>query len=357
VAEDDTYVNRIERELRALRDVFRRNRPLAIAIAILGVAYGLHLGGLLPTGKSARQEGLATEILNQAREYQRLFGEYQRLTAELAQTRDASSRAQIEELEEQLRLTKTKVEERVEKLVTNPKARDEKLAPPPVLDAWRACVESGGAHETSSCDQILRRSLDLLRTGQAAESTGNRNDALRAYTEAIQAGLAEPELAFAYYRRGSVKGYLGDNISGIDDFSKSIRLNPRLGAAYSLRGYLHGVVGQYDLAERDHLAAINLSKDHEWEEYLPWVLQHYADLFRRRGDFEKALDYCEKALQGREYASVHFRRAWIYLDIGRTTSAKADFEKFEQEMRKQGGSYEVFWPDERGAISRLRELR
>jgi hypothetical protein len=45
------------------------------------------------------------------------------------------------------------------------------------------------------------------------------------------------------------------------------------------------------------------------------------------------------------------------MDMGRTSRAKADFEKFERQMKTQGGSYDVFWPDERGAISRLRELR
>ena len=120
---------------------------------------------------------------------------------------------------------------------------------------------------------------------------------------------------------------------------------------------MRGVVGQYDLAEKDHQTAIELAKDENWANYLPWVLQHYADLWRRRGEFDKALAYCERALKLDAYADVYFRRAWIYLDMGRSTQAKADFEKFEQEMKRQGISYDVFWPDERGAISRLRELR
>jgi tetratricopeptide (TPR) repeat protein len=199
--------------------------------------------------------------------------------------------------------------------------------------------------------------LDLIKKGQEAEKTGNSNAALEAYTQAIQAGdLTDTQLAFAYYRRGAVHGFLGNNINGIDDFSKSIQLNPRFGYAFSLRGYLRGTIGQYDLAEKDHLAAIDLAKDQKWEDYLPWVLQHYADLWRRRGEFDKALMYCEKALQAREYAVVYFRRAWIYLDMGRTSQAKSDFEKFDQEMKKEGISYDIFWPDERGAISRLREI-
>jgi len=200
--------------------------------------------------------------------------------------------------------------------------------------------------------------LDLVKTGQEAEKAGNRNAALEAYGQAIQAGdLTVAQLSFVYYRRGSIHGFLGNNVSGIDDFSKSIEVNPKRGAAYSLRGYLRGVVGQYDLAEKDHQTALELAKDEKWENYQPWVLQHYADLWRRRGDFDKALTYCERALQLSPYATVHFRRAWIYLDMGRTAQAKADFDKFEQEMKRQGVSYDVFWPDERGAISRLRELR
>jgi tetratricopeptide (TPR) repeat protein len=162
--------------------------------------------------------------------------------------------------------------------------------------------------------------LDQLQRAQAAERAGNRNEALDAYTQAIQAGdLTAPQLTVAFYRRG--------------------------------------VVGQYDLAETDHLAAIDLAKDQKSETYLPWVLQHYADLWRRRGEFDKALALCERALQASSYPSVYFRRAWIYLDMGRPAQAKTEFEKFDAEMKRSGTSYDVFWPDERGAISRLRELR
>lgn len=200
--------------------------------------------------------------------------------------------------------------------------------------------------------------LDAVKQGQAAERAGNRNEALRAYTEAIQAGdLTGTQLAFAYYRRGSVRGFLGDNVNGIADYSKSLELNPKLGAAWSLRGYLRGVVGQYDLADQDHRAAIDLAGEQTADTYLPWVLQHYADLWRRRGEFDRALATCERALAAKEYPTVFFRRAWIYLDMGKTAQARTEFERFEQAARQQQLSYDVFWPDERGALSRLRELR
>jgi tetratricopeptide (TPR) repeat protein len=199
--------------------------------------------------------------------------------------------------------------------------------------------------------------VDFIKQGQEAEKAGNRNAALEAYTQAIKAGdLTAEQLSLVYRRRGSIHGYLGNNINGIDDFSRSIEHRPR-GGAYSLRGYLRGVIGQYDAAEKDHEAAMDFAKDETWPNYRPWVMQHHADLLRRRGEFDKALALCEKALQINPYADVYFRRAWIYLDMGRTVQAKADYDKFAQEMQAQGISYEVFWPDERGALSRLRELR
>jgi tetratricopeptide (TPR) repeat protein len=117
------------------------------------------------------------------------------------------------------------------------------------------------------------------------------------------------------------------------------------------------VIGQYDLAEKDHQIAIELAQDEKWKDYTPWVLQHYADLWRRRGEYDRALAYCERALQVSQYPVVYFRRAWIYLDMGRTTEAKSNFNKYQEEMKRQGTSDDIYWPDERGAISRLRELR
>lgn len=198
---------------------------------------------------------------------------------------------------------------------------------------------------------------DLLKKGQVAHSAGRHNEALEAYTQATHASdLTRKGHAYAYYRRGSIRGYLGENIKGINDFSKSIELNPKNGSAYSLRGYLYGTVGKYDLAEKDHLAAFKLAKFKEWEDYVPWVLQHHADLWRRRGDFKKALAYTSRALQAHDYDTVYFRRAWIYLDMGKKAAAKADFVRFEREMKRKGTSYSRFWPDERSAIARLREL-
>jgi tetratricopeptide (TPR) repeat protein len=198
--------------------------------------------------------------------------------------------------------------------------------------------------------------LELIIEGREAELAGRREAALTAYAEATRAtDLSNPQKAYAYSRMGSIRGYLGENIKAIGDFSKAIELDPKLGRAYSLRGYLRGAVGQYDLAEKDHQAAVDLAKDQKSEDYLPWVLQHVADLWRRRGDFARALKYCDQADRAKKLPAAAFRRAWIYLDMGKTAQAKAEFQRFLKESDEQ--DFRVFWPDERGAISRLQELR
>ncbi|MGH8482574.1 MAG: tetratricopeptide repeat protein, partial [Nevskiaceae bacterium] len=198
--------------------------------------------------------------------------------------------------------------------------------------------------------------LELVIEGREAELAGRRDAALTAYGEAAKAGdLTNAQKAYVYSRMGSIRGYLGENIKAISDYTKAVELDAKLGRAYSLRGYLRGAVGQYDLAEKDHQAAVALAKDQKSDDYLPWVLQHYADLWRRRGDFARALKYCDQADRAKKSPAVAFRRAWIYLDMGKAAEAKAEFQRFMKES--QGVDFRVFWPDERGAISRLQELR
>jgi tetratricopeptide (TPR) repeat protein len=205
--------------------------------------------------------------------------------------------------------------------------------------------------------------LERVIEGREAEWEGRREAALVAYAKALEAGdLSDSQLAYVYSRMGAVRGYLGENARAIEDYSKALELDPKLGHAYSLRGYLRALDRQYGLAEQDHRAAIALAKDPvalakdpRPELYLPWVLQHYADFWRRRGDYAKALDYCDQADRAGKLPAVAFRRAWIYFDMGQKDKAGAEFQKFLEELK--GQDFRPFWPDERRAMSRLRALK
>lgn len=197
---------------------------------------------------------------------------------------------------------------------------------------------------------------DFLNEGNAARAAGRTNDAIAAYTKAIEAkDTTTADRAEAYRRRGSAWGFLGENIKGIADFTEALKLAPDMGAALTLRGYLRGVVGQNEAAEADQRAALALASKITYAAYKPWVLQHYADLQRRRGEFAAALKTCDEAAAAGELADVHLRRAWTYLDMGREADAKASADKFF--ALESDATFASYWPDERGAIDRLKQLR
>jgi tetratricopeptide (TPR) repeat protein len=202
------------------------------------------------------------------------------------------------------------------------------------------------------------RGLELLEQALAASKAAKWNEALNLYTRTIESvDLPTPDLAEAYYKRGSTHGHLGNVIEGIRDFTKCIELDANHFEAHSLRGYLRGVVGQYEEAEADHVAAVGLASDQSWEHADAFAMDRYADLLRRQRKFDEALDLCETALEMSDFPVIHFRKAWIHLDRGDLDDARADFERFEEAMRRVNISLDSLWPDERGAARRLRELR
>jgi tetratricopeptide (TPR) repeat protein len=196
--------------------------------------------------------------------------------------------------------------------------------------------------------------LDDARAGEEAHKSGNVDEAQRLYGLAIQSGdLTDKQLAYVHYRRGSLRGSTGQNGAAIEDFSATIRLEPKHGYAQSLRGYLQGIAGRFAAAETDHKAALDLAPTIKSDTYLPWVLQHYADLRRRQRRFPDALELLERAFKAKEYPTAYFRRAWVHLDAGRNDQARAEYDRW---VKATGGSAGGFWPDERAALERLKAL-
>jgi len=196
--------------------------------------------------------------------------------------------------------------------------------------------------------------IEDARAGEEAHKAGNVDEALRLYGSAIQSGdLTEKQLAYLHYRRGALRGSTGQNGLAIEDFSATIRIDPRHGYAQSLRGCLQGIAGRFDAAEADHKAALELAGTIKSDTYLPWVLQHYADLRRRQRRFADALELLDRAFKAKEYPTSYFRRAWVRADMGRNDLARADYEQWQ---KVSGGNAGGFWPDERAALERLKAL-
>ena len=91
------------------------------------------------------------------------------------------------------------------------------------------------------------------------QEAGRLDDAIRAYTEAIQ--LGSNDLA-AYNNRGAAYGALKQYERAIPDFDRAIQLNPRYAEAYCNRGAAFGSLKHYEQAIKDLDKAIQLDSSY-----------------------------------------------------------------------------------------------
>jgi tetratricopeptide (TPR) repeat protein len=70
---------------------------------------------------------------------------------------------------------------------------------------------------------------------------------------------SNPRLAAAYYLRGILYQRKNEHIRAISNFDKAIELNPRFAEAYNNRGIVYESESQYDRALSDYSEAIKLN--------------------------------------------------------------------------------------------------
>jgi len=91
--------------------------------------------------------------------------------------------------------------------------------------------------------------------GIARNSLGDKQEAINDYTKSI---AINPQNANTYYNRGNAKSSSGDNQGAIDDFTKAIDINPQDANAYYTRGNAKTSLGDNQGAIVDYNAAIAL---------------------------------------------------------------------------------------------------
>lgn len=127
----------------------------------------------------------------------------------------------------------------------------------------------------------------------------------------------------------------GENVSftmslydkAIEDFTRTIELDPRYTDAYSNRGEAYAGKGLYDLAIEDYTKAIELEPKPEH-----WVYQSYskrADAYKEKGLYDKAIsDYTRVIELYPRIAPEYLRwRGIVYRDKGLYDEAINDFTK------------------------------
>ena len=164
---------------------------------------------------------------------------------------------------------------------------------------------------------------DYLRRGHEAMKNNNLDDAIAYYTEVINLAPALPGIIVeAYNSRGIAYIDKGEVNRAIDDYSKSIEVNPNLDYVYFNRGNAYHKKGDSDHAIADFTKAVGLNPD---------FAEAYTDrgnVYHSKKDYTRAIDDHNKAIAlNPDYTNAYFNRGVVYKSENNLYRAIADFTK------------------------------
>ena len=202
---------------------------------------------------------------------------------------------------------------------------------------------SGRADMGDDCAQEVDRYLQIFACAAVIDSgqrsgadvawahynRGNAYSILGDYARAIEdydrTLDLDPEQSMAYTNRGVARIRLGDYQRAIEDFDQALRLDPGDALAHNNRGDAHARLGEYERAIEDHEAALATSTTAEQtalaHHYLAWAL--YLDDRAAEG-----LPHADEALRVMaDFPHTLVARGHILAELGRSDDAIADFEQ------------------------------
>lgn len=159
-----------------------------------------------------------------------------------------------------------------------------------VIGRENTCVVTGGVFGDDGNGRdgqhrvIGHRAKRLHMQALVAAENGKADDAIRQLDEAV---TLNPEFARAYSSRGSLYFMQGDYPRAVSDFDEAIRLNPQFALAYSNRGCAYRESGDLRQAVSDFTEAIRLNHAPDF------VLERHrlrGTCLRRMGDHAGAID-------------------------------------------------------------------
>ena len=153
-----------------------------------------------------------------------------------------------------------------------------------------------------------------------AGSTSKYDEAIRHYDEAI---ALHPEFAQSYHERGVAYSNKEDFERAVEDLTKAIELNPDFILSYTERGFNRIRTGDYDGAISDYNWAIKHDELNKARAYC-----NLGDVYRRKGDFDRALEKCNKAITLVPVFYYPYKiRGCVYCDRKEYEKAIEDFTK------------------------------
>jgi len=123
------------------------------------------------------------------------------------------------------------------------------------------------------------------------KNSKNYQNALNAFTRAIELNLKPTVDANVFYERGFVYSQLEKYKEAIADLNKALEIDPKISSAFSFRGQAHFELGNYQQAINDYNKAIELNPKSAWAYYnrgLAYVnLGNYQQAIK---DFTKTIE-------------------------------------------------------------------
>ena len=155
--------------------------------------------------------------------------------------------------------------------------------------------------------------------GLTYQNTGKYDKAIEQYDKSIE---LNPNYANAYNNRGTAKNSLGQHVEAIADYDEVIRLNPDHALAYTNRGVAKDSLREHKDAITDYNQAIRLKPD-------------YAEAYNNRGvtknglgQHEKAIEDYDKAIRlNPDYALAYLNRGVAKNGLGKRDEAITDYDE------------------------------
>ncbi len=160
-----------------------------------------------------------------------------------------------------------------------------------------------------------------LEQGLAALRAGQPEDAIAAYTRAIDSGtLTLPELLSAYTHRCAAQEAAAQHRQAVSDCNAAIQLGSTAAAVFSLRGAAHQGLGRRDAAVADFERAVRLDPD--------LAAAHYSlgNLRLDGGDPAGAIESYSRAVAAQpDLAAAWHNRGFAHAQRSEWNAAVADY--------------------------------